>query len=159
MASAQIERLQPPDGVTPPAVKFEKSPFSSTNPNIGIAFSPNIYIYFPAHKRICISGPWYKNWPHATFAFTREYTKTHRYDLTSRYGEELIFTNYYREPYIRLDVNKTIMALCHNNNTIPNYIFGKTYNTNYTLSQIIKDKQSLYFYVNLMYCSGGPISC
>ena len=126
-------------------------------PGAEIAFCPTLYFYYPTENRIYSCGPWESNWPHATFAFTQKYLKTHSYQTSDKFGEERMFTDYFKAPYAVLDPEKTIMALVHNENTIPKNNLGKRRLSRHTLLSFVKDKQSLAFYGSKAGKVGGPV--
>ena len=125
--------------------------------NIDFAFSPSFYCLFKEHNNnIFLSGPWLKNWGHATFSFTKKYALNNHYDINDKYGEEKKFTNYYNVPYIKLDPLKTILVLIHKCNTIPKNNLGKLIKTNYNIDNFIINKTSKLFYHSIKYISMGP---
>ena len=155
-ATGEILIVMDDDDYYPPTRVSHAVETLNKHPQIGFAFTPTLYLYYVYFRRIDISGPWYKNWPHATFAFTKKYAETHQYRITSKYGEEREFTNYYRTPYLLLKPELTILALVHKNNTVPKNDLGLRRPTNYRLEHFIKDKRDLPFYRELAYKSGGP---
>ena len=52
-----------------------------------------------------------------TMAYRREYMLTHRYNETQTHAEEKSFLDDYRNPMIQLDPLKTILVMCHADNT------------------------------------------
>ena len=126
-------------------------------PHIGFAYSPTINLYYPHERAIYSSGPWTTNWPHATFAFTRKFADTHHYKKGDVYGEERHFTDFYRVPHIRLEAKDTMLALCHNHNTIPKDRLGKRTRLPFHLPNYILDPHSLGFYIGMAGKTGGPV--
>ena len=155
-ATGEILIVMDDDDYYPPTRISHAVEVFHQHPKLDFAFSPTLYLYYLYQQRIDISGPWYKNWPHATFAFTKKYAETHQYNLTSNFGEEREFTNYYRVPYLILKSELTLLALVHKNNTIPKNDLGKRYTTPYRLEHFIKNNTSLHFYRELGKKTGGP---
>lgn len=50
-------------------------------------------------------------------AYTKDYAKTHSYDITKSFGEEPSFTKDFNEPMVQLDPFKTVIQLSHGCNT------------------------------------------
>lgn len=127
------------------------------NPQVDIAFCPTLYFYYPTENRIYSCGPWDTNWPHATFAFRKKYLETHSYQSQDRYGEEKMFTDYFKAPHAVLNPEKTILALVHNENTVPKNNLGKRTLSRHNLFTFVKDKKSLQFYGAKAGKVGGPV--
>jgi hypothetical protein len=127
------------------------------NPQVDIAFCPVLYFYYPTENRIYSCGPWDTNWPHATFAFRRKYLETHSYQSEDKYGEERMFTDYFKAPHVTLNPDKTILALVHNENTVPKNNLGKRVPSRHTLHTFIRDRRSLVFYGSRAGKVGGPV--
>lgn len=49
--------------------------------------------------------------------FKRKYLKTHKYSDDKHTGEEVEFTNSFKEPMIQLDPRRTVVQLCHGSNS------------------------------------------
>jgi glycosyltransferase involved in cell wall biosynthesis len=141
----------PPERVSHAVSTLQKTPGAE------IAFCPTLYFYYPTENRIYSCGPWESNWPHATFAFTKKYLETHSYQKSDAFGEERMFTDYFKAPHAVLDPEKTIMALVHNENTVPKNNLGKRRLTRHTLMSLVKDKRSLMFYSARAGKVGGPV--
>lgn len=124
--------------------------------DIDFAFCPKFLCMFKNKPNIYFSGPWLKNWGHATFAFRKSFGEKNNYNLDDKYGEERVFTNYYKVPYINLDPLKTIVVYIHNLNTIPKDNLGKLVLTTYQYQNVLKDRRSLLFYNSLKYRTMGP---
>lgn len=127
------------------------------NPGIEFAFAPTFLLYRPWLKTVYRSGPWLKNWGHATFAFTRRFAESHHYNEHDTLGEERAFTRFYQVPYAVLDVDKTIIALIHTNNSVPKEDLDKTVALPQPIQYFIKNRQTQRFYIGLQGKSGGPI--
>ena len=56
--------------------------------NSGLAVLKSSYIFYPSKWLLEISGPWKTGWPGASYAYTKEYAKTHHYDKQATSGEE-----------------------------------------------------------------------
>jgi glycosyltransferase involved in cell wall biosynthesis len=86
-----------------------------------IAGSSILHIYYPHLDKIYQFGPY--NGYHSTaapMAYTKEYTKTHRYPENADKAEETQFTTApgqgegFTEPLIQLDPHKTMICISHN---------------------------------------------
>lgn len=141
----------PPERVSHAVETLQKTP------GIEFAFAPTFLLYRPLRKMVYKSGPWLKNWGHATFAFTRRFAETHHYHLDDTGGEERHFTQFYRVPYAVLEPQKTVIALIHHNNSIPKDDLDKTVALPQPIQYFIKNRQALLFYIDLQGKSGGPI--
>lgn len=131
------------------------------NPTVEFVYAPTMHLYYPHERAVYRCGPWTTNWPHATFAFTKHYAETHSYTKGDQYGEERTFTDFYRVPHALLPVEHTIMALCHNHNTIPKNKLGKRTllgGAATLLPVLVKDRESIHFYMNRAGHTGGPVS-
>ena len=127
------------------------------HPTIDFAYAPVFLLYNPQTRRVYQSGPWEKNWGHATFAFRNKYAKTHHYNLADKYGEERAFTDYYRVPKVNLLPERTIMALIHRNNSIPKDDLDRTIVLPYPMEHIVRHPQARAFYQRLQTMTGGPV--
>ena len=102
----------PPERVSHVVQKFAQ------NPRIELAGSSEMYLFFTKDKKICRVGPYGPN--HATngtFAYRRSYLATHRYNEIQTHAEEKSFLDDYKNPMIQLDSMKTILVMCHADNT------------------------------------------
>jgi glycosyltransferase involved in cell wall biosynthesis len=88
-----------------------------------LAGTSTMNLYFVDDGSVWRAGPWFKIMQtpyHGTFgtmAFTRQYAKKHTCDEHVLFAEEVQFTNGYRNPMVQLDPLKTILVLCHHENT------------------------------------------
>lgn len=139
-----------------PATRVSHSVETLQKNKVDFVFAPSFYTLNKHTLELKLSGPWYKNWPHATFAFTRAFKDQHAYDLNAQYAEERVFTNFYRVPYAILEPKKTIVVLIHNGNTIPKNRLGKSVPSRLGLQHLIQDPRSMQFYRSLKYSSMGP---
>ncbi len=76
------------------------------------------HMYFTDDGSIWSVGPYARN--HATFgtmAYTRRYALAHPCDETKLNAEEVEFTRQYTEPLVQLNPMKTMLVLCHTENT------------------------------------------
>lgn len=127
------------------------------HPKVEFAFAPTFLLYRPLRKTVYKSGPWLKNWGHATFAFTRRFAETHHYHLDDTGGEERYLTQFYQVPYAVLDPLKTVIALIHHNNSIPKDDLDKTVALPMPIQHWIREPSATRFYLSLQHQSGGPI--
>lgn len=89
------------------------------NPDIDLAGSSEIYMFYLDTKQIYVSGPFHKN--HAincTMAWRKRYSDKHFYDEYITKTEETSFLENYSHPMIQLDPKKTILMICHSDNTV-----------------------------------------
>jgi len=88
------------------------------HPEIDLAGSSQIFIFYTASKHIISLGPYNKN--HATngtFAYRKKYGKTHSYDEHVTHAEEKSFLENYIHPMIQLDPMKVMLVMSHSENT------------------------------------------
>jgi glycosyltransferase involved in cell wall biosynthesis len=102
----------PPDRVPHVVIKFIQ------NPKVQLAGSSEMYLYFRTDGKIVKAGPYNPNHcTNGTMAYRREYMLAHRYDETQTHAEEKSFLDDYKNPMIQLDPFKTILVMCHADNT------------------------------------------
>jgi len=85
---------------------------------VEICGSSRNHMLFTDDKSIWEVGPYAPY--HATFgtmAFKKSYTLTHSCDESVTFAEELSFTNRYSSPLAQLDPMKTMLVICHSQNT------------------------------------------
>ena len=102
----------PPNRVSSVVAAFAK------NPKIDLAGSSFMHLYYTSDKKICSVGPYSAN--HSTngaMAYRRSYAKKHKYNEYVTHAEEVAFLEEYRNPMIQLDPRKTILVICHTDNT------------------------------------------
>jgi len=88
------------------------------NPNVLIAGSSEMYIYFKHIHKMYQFGPYGPNHATAaTFAFRKELLKTTSYEEHAALAEEKHFLKNYTIPFIQLDPLKTILVISHEQNT------------------------------------------
>jgi glycosyltransferase involved in cell wall biosynthesis len=88
------------------------------NPNIELAGSSEIYMYYSDNKEIYKLGPYHAN--HATngtMAWRRSYASTHLYDEEVTHAEERSFLDDYKHQMIQLDPKKVMLVMSHTENT------------------------------------------
>lgn len=127
------------------------------HPGVDFAHAPVFLLYNPQTRRLYQTGPWDKNWGHATFAFNRRFAETHHYQKNDHIGEERTFTDFYRVPHVALQPEKTIVALIHRNNSVPKNDLDKTVALPYPMEHIIRNPVARRFYQQLQMMSGGPV--
>ena len=87
-------------------------------PNILLAGSSELYMYYTDIKTIYKLGPYHSN--HATngtLAFRRAYADTHKYDEEVTHAEEKSYLDGYKNPMIQLDPFKVMLVISHSQNT------------------------------------------
>jgi len=106
----------PPERVSHVVTKFKQ------RPNVQLAGSSEIYMYYTDIKTIYKLGPYNPN--HATngtMAWRRSYAENHLYDETVTHAEEKSFLDSYKYQMIQLDPMKVMLVMSHSENT-----FNKT---------------------------------
>jgi glycosyltransferase involved in cell wall biosynthesis len=76
------------------------------------------HLFYSDDGSIWETGPFNRN--HATFgtmAYTKKYAVAHPCDPTVVYAEEINFTEEYKTPCAQLDPLKTMLVICHSENT------------------------------------------
>jgi glycosyltransferase involved in cell wall biosynthesis len=136
----------PPDRVSHVVQKFAQ------NPKVELAGSSEMLLYFTIDKKILRVGPYAPT--HATngtIAYRKSYLKTHRYDEIQTHAEEKSFLEEYKNPMIQLDPMKTILVMCHADNTFDKNNLREKKNpmlkdTTMKLRDIIQDKSLREFF-------------
>jgi glycosyltransferase involved in cell wall biosynthesis len=88
-------------------------------PRVDLAGSSEMFMYYKDVKKIYSIGPFHSN--HATngtMAWRKRYANTHLYDEYVTKAEETSFLDNYIHPMIQLDPKKTILVICHEDNTV-----------------------------------------
>ena len=80
-----------------------------------------------------------------TFAFFKEYLTQNKFDENVELGEELSFTHHFTNPLIQLDSFKTILVMCHDNNTVDKNKILRNKSV-LTLESFVKNKIEFDFY-------------
>jgi len=102
----------PSDRVSHVVTKFKQFP------EIELAGSSEIYMYYTDIKTVYKLGPYNKN--HATngtMAWRKSYALKNNYDETVTHAEEKSFLESYRNPMIQLDPYKVMLVISHSENT------------------------------------------
>jgi glycosyltransferase involved in cell wall biosynthesis len=131
-------------------------------PKVDLAGASEMLLYYHDTKKIMSAGPYHPN--HATngtMAWRKRYSDQHLYDEHVTHAEEISFLCMYRYPMIQLDPEKTIVVMCHRDNTVDKFEMRRTHllangkkenkmkETRYTLSQLVKDPLIRQFYLSL----------
>jgi len=145
----------PPDRVSSVVDAFKKYPKAD------LAGSSEMNMYYLDDKKIYTLGPFYPN--HATngtMAWRKRYSDTHAYDEFVTFAEEVSFLENYKNQMIQLDPKKTILVICHKDNTVdkhelraghlsdPRIMKQKMRESKYQLNDFIKEPMILNFYKN-----------
>jgi glycosyltransferase involved in cell wall biosynthesis len=114
-----------------------------------IAGASQTFFYNVDNSVITVSGPFGQNHAIAnSFAYFKEYLKSHQFDNEAKAQEEPSFTNQFTEPMVQLDPFQTILGIQHNNNT-----WDKSKSTkkpsSYKLSDFVKSIEMRRFYKKL----------
>lgn len=146
----------PPERVETVVKSFKKYP------NVDLAGSSEMWLYYHDTKKIMISGPYHPN--HATngtMAWRKRYSDQHFYNEYVTQAEESSFLDDYIHPMIQLDPKHTILVICHSDNTVDKFKMRKE-NTSqqirkdlrmrespFHLKDIVKDPLIRQFYLQL----------
>jgi glycosyltransferase involved in cell wall biosynthesis len=149
----------PPDRVSTVVNAFNK------NPSIDLAGSSIMLLYYNDNKKIYSLGPFNSN--HATngtMAWRKRYSDKHLYNEYVTKAEEISFLDNYKNKMIQLDPKKTILVICHSDNTVDkndlrtSHLNASSTNnkdtklfkeTSYKLGEIVKEKNLQDFYLTL----------
>jgi hypothetical protein len=147
----------PPNRVETVSKAFKKYP------RVELAGSSEMYLYYLDTKKIYVIGPHHQN--HATngtMAWKKSYADKHKYDEFVVKSEEESFLENFKNPMIQLDPKKTILVICHNDNTADKKALRETHakwkdrsqpslmqETNYKLEDFVKEPSLLQFYSRL----------
>jgi glycosyltransferase involved in cell wall biosynthesis len=102
----------PPERVSAVVKAFKQ------RPNVNLAGSSEIYMYYSDIKVIYKLGPYAPT--HATngtMAWRKKYSDSHLYDETVTHAEEKSFLDEYKHPMIQLDPMKVMLVMSHTDNT------------------------------------------
>jgi glycosyltransferase involved in cell wall biosynthesis len=140
----------PPDRVSHVVTSFKK------HPQIELAGSSEIYMYYTDIKTIYKLGPYNKN--HATngtMAWRKSYALKNTYDETVTHAEEKSFLESYRNPMIQLDPFKVMLVISHSENTFNKIKMREDLNNPYVkktamkIKSFIKETPIRNFYADL----------
>ena len=88
------------------------------HPRIQLAGCSQLYLYYFDDKKIYSFGPIHqRHATNGTMAVCREYARKHKYDETVVFAEEKSFLDDYKNDMVQLDPHKTMLVMCHPNNT------------------------------------------
>ena len=101
----------PPDRIQSVVEAFRK------NLQCDLAGSSEMYLYEMSTQRLYSSGPFGpRHATNGTMAWRKRYSDLHRYDEYVTHAEESSFLQ--NSPMIQLDPKKTILVMCHSDNTV-----------------------------------------
>ena len=89
-----------------------------SKPNVELAGSSEIYLYYSDIQQIYKFGPYNPN--HATngtMAWRKSYSDKHRYDEFVTHSEEKSFLDEYKNPMVQLNPFKVMLVMAHSENT------------------------------------------
>jgi glycosyltransferase involved in cell wall biosynthesis len=139
----------PPERVSAVVTAFKQKP------NIQLAGSSEIYMYYTDIKMIYKLGPYAPT--HATngtMAWRRSYADSHVYDETVTHAEEKSFLDAYKHPMIQLDPMKVMLVMSHTDNTFDKKKMREQANNPYVkktamkIRDFIKDSKIREFFAN-----------
>jgi len=132
-------------------------------PKVDLAGNSEMYLYYLDSKKIYTIGPYHQN--HATngtMAWRKQYSNKHLYNEFVTKAEEESFLDNYKYPMIQLDPKKSILVICHHDNTsdkqqlLQSHLDWKNKTshalmkeTNYKLHDFIKESKLIDFYSKL----------
>ena len=124
-----------------------------SNPNIMMAGSSKMHIYFKDLDKIYQFGPYGPNHATAaTFAFKRELLNLTSYDDNALVSEERFFLKGFTIPMVQLESKKTILVFAHSQNTfdkrrlLVNPNKNSIRETKFSPSVFVKNKDLCEFY-------------
>jgi glycosyltransferase involved in cell wall biosynthesis len=125
-----------------------------SKPQVDLAGSSEMYMYFTDVKEIWKLGPYAPN--HATngtMAWRKRYADTHKYDESVAFAEEKSFLENYKNPLIQLDPRKVMLVMSHSENTFDKTTLRTADNpkikkTPMKLRDFIKDPALREFFAN-----------
>jgi len=123
------------------------------HPNKNLAGSSEMNMYYIDQQTIWTIGSHGPN--HATngtMAWRKTYANTHFYDEYVTKAEETSFLEGYKHSMIQLDPKKTILVVCHSDNTVDKSLLRKQprmKETTYTLEDLVKEPALRTFYASL----------
>jgi len=127
-----------------------------SKPNIMIAGSSKMHMYFKDYDKIYQFGPYGPNHATAgTFAFKKKLLKLTSYEDKATVAEERFFLKDFTIPMIQLEPKKTILVFAHSGNTfdkmrlLANAKAHKIRETKFSPSMFIKNKDLCEFYMNI----------
>lgn len=125
------------------------------NPNVDLAGSSHIYMYFTDTKEIYSIGPYFSlHATNGTMAWRKRYSLKHKYDETVAFAEEKSFLENYKNPLIQLAPMKVMLVISHTDNTFDKTQLRNNKNplikrTDFKLSNFIKDNELKEFFSTL----------
>lgn len=153
-ASGKIIVYMDDDDYYPPDRVLHAVNTLRSKPNILMAGSSKMHIYFKDRDKIYQFGPYGPNHATAaTFAFKKELLNLTSYDDNALVSEERHFLKGYTIPMVQLEPRKTILVFAHAQNTFdkrrlladPNA--KRIRETKFSPSVFIKNKELLDFYI------------
>jgi len=122
-------------------------------PTWNLAGSSEMNLYYVDQPKVWTIGSYGPN--HATngtMAWRKSYADTHRYDEYVTKAEEGSFLEGYKHPMIQLDPKKTILVICHGDNTVDKSILrhqARMRQSVYTLDDLVNEPALRAFYRSL----------
>ena len=129
-------------------------------PSIDLVGNSAMLLYYVDLKKIYMLGQFSEN--HATngtMAWRKRYSDKHKYNEYVTKAEEVSFLDNYKNKMIQLDPLKTILVICHSDNTVDKYTLREEHlrmgtqsqlkETKYALEDIVKETNIRDFYLKL----------
>jgi hypothetical protein len=124
------------------------------NPNILVAGSSKMYIYFKHINKMYSFGPYLPNHATAaTFAFRKELLKQTKYDDEAELAEEKSFLKNYTIPFVQLNSLKSILVFSHNHNSFDKKLLLNqpsnpfVQESNVKVADFVKDENMMKFFL------------
>ena len=129
----------PPDRVSTVVEAFRNS-------TLELAGSSEMNLFYIDTKKLYTVGPYNnKHATNGTMAWRKSYSNTHQYDEYVTHAEEKSFLDDYIHPMIQLAPLKTILVICHTDNTVDkDKLRDKP--SKYKLEDFVKNKKIVEFY-------------
>ena len=131
-------------------------------PRVDLAGSSEMFMYYTDVKKIYAVGPYFeKHATNGTMAWRKQYSDKHLYDEYVTKAEEVSFLQDYQHQMIQLDPKKTILVICHTDNTVDKTVMREEHlssrqqskekmrETAYKLEDFIKEPALRAFYLKL----------
>ena len=131
-------------------------------PRVDLAGSSEMNMYYLDTKKVVTIGPYGSNYAtNGSMAWRKRYSDTHQYDEHVTKAEEGSFLENYKYPMIQLDPKKSILVICHTDNTANKQNLreehaaykgrdkAKMRNSPYRLEDLVNEPALLAFYRSL----------
>jgi glycosyltransferase involved in cell wall biosynthesis len=119
------------------------------NPNIDLAGSSKMFMYYMDTKNIYSIGPTGDlHATNGTMGYRKRYANKHQYDNFVTKGEEISFLENYRHPLVQLDPFASILVICHTDNTVDKTKLRKEHEQSRHPSRMVLTTYKLHDFVS-----------